>query len=212
MTHFVFCHGWGLDIHFWQRIAPYFSQQKCSFIDLGYFDHPQDIPYSDDRMMVGIGHSMGLSKLAARGCHWQALIGLNGFIDFLGSNPMRYPQRQRELKMLVNSFIQDPKATLQRFYTRCGLSDLMAYQDFSNLNRDLILSDLRGLSQAVSCPTVPVLMLCSDDDIIVPSAITRDYFSPQSWVTIDNINGAGHGLGYNKPAEVYDKIMGFLND
>ena len=28
MTQFVFCHGWGFDIRFWDRIAPCFSQEK----------------------------------------------------------------------------------------------------------------------------------------------------------------------------------------
>jgi len=37
MIQFVFCHGFGFNIHFWDNLAPYFAQEKCSFIDLGYF-------------------------------------------------------------------------------------------------------------------------------------------------------------------------------
>ena len=52
MTHFVFCHGFGFDTHFWKRIAPYFSQEKCSFIDLGYFNKRTEIQHLENQAIV----------------------------------------------------------------------------------------------------------------------------------------------------------------
>lgn len=85
MTHFVFCHGFGFDASFWERIAPYFSQEKCSFIDLGYFNNRVDIQCLQEQRIVAIGHSIGLSKLIST-YSFDYLIGLNGFINFLGSD------------------------------------------------------------------------------------------------------------------------------
>ena len=212
MTHFVFCHGFGFDTRFWERIAPYFSQEKCSFIDLGYFNKRTEIQYLDNQAIVGIGHSIGLSKLLSMYGNFDCLIGLNGFINFLGCDQALYKKRQTELKALRSSFLKHPETTLRNFYWRCDVPELIECHDFSNLDIDLILSDLQWLQKEYKLPNVPTLILSSDDVLVVPESITSGNFRENPWVKRESITDAGHALGFNKPEEVYEKIMGFLDD
>ena len=212
MTHFVFCHGFGFDAHFWERIAPFFSREKCSFIDLGYFNNRTEDQYSDNQAIIGIGHSMGLSKLLSMYSNFDCLIGLNGFINFLGSDQTIYQKRQAELKALRSIFLKDADTTLRNFYVRCAVPELIEYNDFSNLDIDLIVSDLQWLQKECKLPDVPTLILSSNDDIVVPHSITSDNFREQPRVKLDGIVNAGHALGFRKPEEVYEKIARFLDD
>lgn len=212
MTHFVFCHGFGFDTQFWERIAPYFSQEKCSFIDLGYFNNQMDYQYLHNQRIIGIGHSIGLSKLVSMYNNFDYLIGLNSFINFLGSDQIGRKKRQKELNALRLSFLKDPDSAIRNFYIRCDIEELIECTDFSNLNRDLILSEFEWLQKEYKLPEVPTLILSSNDDLVVPHAITSDNFSKQQYIKIDSIMNGGHALGFRKPLEVYRKIMSFLND
>ena len=212
MTHFVFCHGFGFDTHFWERIAPYFSQEKCSFIDLGYFNNRTENQYLHDQAIIGIGHSIGLSKLISMYSNFDCLIGLNSFINFFGSDQTIYQKRQKELKALRSSFLKDAETTLRSFYLRCGAPELIECNDFSNLDLDLILSDLQWLQKEYKLPNVPTLILSSNDDMVVPHSIISDNFREKPWVKQASIMDAGHVLGFRKPGEVYEKIMSFVND
>ncbi len=212
MTHFVFCHGFGFDTSFWERLAPYFSQEKCSFIDLGYFGNQVDNQYLYDQRIIAIGHSIGLSKLVSMYSNFDYLIGLSSFTNFLGSDQTMYKKRHKELKALLSSFLKDPESTLRNFYSRCGAPELIEATNFSNLNLDLILSDLEWLQKEYNLPEVPTLILSSDDDIVLPYAITLDNFSKNPYIKRGSITNAGHAIGFKKPVEVYEKIMSFLNE
>lgn len=212
MTHFVFCHGFGFDTQFWERIAPYFSQEKCSFIDLGYFGNRVDNTHLCNQKVIGIGHSVGLSKLISMYSNFDYLIGLNSFVNFLGSDQIERKKRQKELNALRLSFLKDSDSAIRNFYIRCDIEELIECTDFSNLNRDLILSEFEWLQKEYKLPEVPTLILSSNDDLVVPHAITSDNFSKQQYIKIDSIMNGGHALGFRKPLEVYRKIMSFLND
>jgi len=212
MNHFVFCHGFGFDTQFWERIAPYFSQEKCSFIDLGYFGNRVDNTYLCNQRVIGIGHSIGLSKLLSMYSNFDYLIGLNSFVNFLGSDQIERKKRQKELNALRLSFLKDPDSAIRNFYIRCDIEELIECTDFSNLNLDLILSEFEWLQKEYKLPEVPTLILSSNDDLVVPYTITSDNFSKQQYIKIDSIMNGGHALGFRKPLEVYRKIMSFLND
>jgi pimeloyl-[acyl-carrier protein] methyl ester esterase len=199
MTHFVFCHGFGFDIRFWERIAPYFSQERCSFIDLGYFSNRVNCEYFKEQRIIGIGHSIGLSKLVSMYRHFDYLIGLNSFINFLGSEQTIRKKRQKELTALQKSFLKDPDSTLKNFYTRCGTPELIEQTNFSKLDCNLISSDFEWLEKEHKLSKVPTLILSSDDDIVVPNTIVFDNFAKEPKVKIDSIIGGGHGLGFRKP-------------
>ncbi len=210
--HFVFCHGLGFETQFWEPIAPYFSQERCSFIDLGYFNNPSDNQHLREQRIIGIGHSIGLSKLISIHEKFDCLIGLNSFTNFLGSDQAIYQKRQKELKALRSSFLRDPDSALRNLYRRSGSAELIKSIDFSKLNLNLMMSDLESLQKEYKLPEVATLILSSDDDILVPDIITSDNFSKERNVKIKMIMNGGHALGFKKPSEVYEKIMSFLDD
>lgn len=212
MTHFVFCHGWGFDAHFWHRLSPFFSREKCSFVDLGYFGHRTEHQFAGNQAIIGVGHSMGLSKLLSMHGHFHCLIGLNGFTHFLGSDQSIHRARTKELKALRKSFAHDSIGTLKKFYERCGAKDFAETPDFSKLDAAVLLSDLQWLEKECTLPHVPTLILTSDDDVVVPLSITSDNLSKHPWVTLGSIADTGHALGFCKPNEVYKKMMSFLDD
>lgn len=212
MNYFVFCHGFGFNPHFWSRIAPYFSAENCCFINLGYFNESSYEPQITGDKIIGIGHSMGLSKLLGMSYSFDYLIGLNSFINFLGSDERVRKQRMAALKALRSSFLKAPDMTLQQFYTRCGAAALLETTDFSNLSVDSLLSDFTWLEKSYELPAVPTLILSAADDIIVPHNITVDNFSRYDNVTLETFSDGGHALGFTKPFAVYEKIMRFVND
>jgi pimeloyl-[acyl-carrier protein] methyl ester esterase len=216
MTHFIFCHGFGFDRNFWEPLAPYFAHEKSSFIDLGYFNNPLDAMHLPEEPVIGIGHSIGLSKLIAGYDNFTALIGLNGFINFLGAKQDIRITRQKELQALRLRFGRDAKSALRNFYATCGVPEFTNITKGLELNMAPILSDFDWLQREYHLPEndqgpVPALILAADDDIIVPSCITGDNFAWQQHVQIQYIADCGHCLGFKKPLEVYEKIMSFLD-
>lgn len=171
-----------------------------------------DNTYLCNQRVIGIGHSVGLSKLISMYSNFDYLIGLNSFVNFLGSDQIERKKRQKELNDLRLSFLKDPDSAIRNFYIRCDIEELIECTDFSNLNRDLILSEFEWLQKEYKLPEVPTLILSSNDDLVVPYTITSDNFSKQQYIKIDSIMNGGHALGFRKPLEVYRKIMSFLND
>lgn len=212
MTHFVFCHGFGFNNYFWEYLAPFFARENCSFIDLGYFNQPSPLLDFHGQKIIGIGHSLGLSKLIGLYENFECLIGLNGFINFLGNNQVLRKRRQLELKILEQSFIKNRENALKNFYNRCGVSGLNSHCTMSDLNLNLVLSDLKFLNNPSYLPSIPTLILASNDDPIVTKELIGDNFFNHPNIELDIINHAKHGLGFIKSLEVYERVMSFLDD
>jgi pimeloyl-[acyl-carrier protein] methyl ester esterase len=211
---FVFCHGFGFDSTFWNPLRPYFSRVNTVYLDLGYFGDPYwvmaqpTLPASSTEY-IGIGHSLGMMKLMSLNIPFKCLIGLHGFVNFLGFNAQLHRRRQRELMHLTEQFNESPELTLSQFYQRTGVDFNLPIM--GRLNQVRLLDDLSSLAHSIAVPVdVPMLVLGSNDDKIVPPVLIEDNFSPYPHVTIDILNQAQHGLGYLKPDMVYQNIMRFL--
>ena len=209
---FVFCHGFGLDSSYWAYLRPYFVQEKTVYLDLGYFGQEQMTLFFDASLdYIGIGHSLGLMKLMSLNIPFKALIGLHGFLDFLGLNACLHRHRTLELAHLTRHVVRSPGVALSQFYQRAGLT----FDGLVNgpINQKKLLDDLDSLltSRAIP-PSIPMLILGSSDDKIVPPALIEDNFSHHPQVRIEILNQAKHGLGYLKSEVVYQKIMRFIHD
>ncbi|MEG0036616.1 MAG: hypothetical protein RSB82_01735 [Victivallaceae bacterium] len=211
---FVFCHGFGFNAHFWDPIAQYFSQEVCSFIDLGYFKRPMHLSELQETKIVGIGHSLGLLKLNRMYENFDCLIGLNGFTDFLGRDRVLRETRLRELNELRERFIKNPDRTLKSVYKRCGIPEFVDFCDFSDIDLNTALADIEFLKTKHDFSTVPTLIINSDNDTIVPFKIVEDNFLHRSnpYLRLDVMTNARHCLGFGKSSEVYTRIMSFLNE
>ena len=211
MTHsFVFCHGWGFDDSFWKSLYPYFKDSICSFWKLGYFSE-EDYPLHSQKNLIGIGHSIGMKKLTESPYDFKALIGLQGFTNFLGKDEKTQPLRKKQLKSMTLGFNRSPRETLKRFYSECG-SFQPKKNAIENLQKERLSQDLNNLSSRVKNRLCPTLILASQDDSIVPPSIIHDNFSSNKNIRILFCDDAKHNLGFLKKDFVIREIMRFLDD
>ena len=209
---FVFCHGFGFDKSFWDHLIPYFSHELFVCLDLGYFGEENKLQIENkDTVLIGIGHSLGLLKLLALNRKFDYVIGLNGFVNFLGSDKSLHYQRDQELKALQEHFVLNPTLTLKNFYKRCNVP--MDTKKLERINKERALNDLCSLSNNFSLPSeIKFLILGSRDDRVVPTSVLYDNFNGYSNVTLQFLGNGSHGLGFLEAPTVYQKIMDFVND
>lgn len=206
---FVFCHGFGFAPTYWQQLKPYFDPAATFELNLGYFSCKQ--PITTDLKgfeCIGIGHSLGLIKLIQSGIPFKALIGLNGFIDFIGQDDSLKKRRYIELKALTKQFKSSPNQALSDFYERCGIPEQNVNQ---NLDIDHLLCDLSLLSQAQTLENdIKTLIIAAKDDIVVPEPLIYDNFLNRKNVTIIMHDTGKHALGYVHAQSIYHEIKTFL--
>ena len=119
---FIFCHGFGLTPSFWNPLLEYFEQESTFCLDLGYFGkkrlrHPNN---KQEFEYIGIGHSLGFTKLIESGVRFRYLIGINAFVSFLGNDPLLRQRRQRELEIFKKGITSNTECALKSFYEQCG--------------------------------------------------------------------------------------------
>ncbi len=205
---FVFCHGFGFDATFWENIRPYFAQERCVYVDLGYFGK-ENIDIPQDVELIGIGHSFGFRWLNLLNSNFTMLVGLQGFVHFLGGNQRVHSQRKPELEMFKEQFSKAPKGALQRFYRRCGVP--VSKEKLERLDKGRLLKDLESMSIEVRILAgVPMLIVGSKDDPVVPPELIYDNFVQHENVKISIIENGSHCLGYCEPQLVYRKTMDFV--
>jgi pimeloyl-[acyl-carrier protein] methyl ester esterase len=213
---FIFCHGFGFDSSFWQPLIPWFSGQELVFWDLGYFAD-ESLPIIDTESFdyIGIGHSLGFMKLLSLKIPFQALIGLNGFINFLGFETTLRQQRTREWISLKKHFQRNPIATLTQFYQRVGVT--VDLHTKSKINHEKLMQDFVFLATTEKLGlNYPILLLSSAEDSIVPKKIIEDNFLNQSSIILETIGQqqtqtpVPHGLGYLHSDWVFQRIQHHL--
>lgn len=208
---FVFCHGFGFDGSFWNKLIPFFSGDFCVSLDLGYFGKHQKLPFIDNNTcLIGIGHSLGFVKLLELEKKPDCLIGLNAFINFLGNNLNLYKKRYKELQSMKYSFMKYPYLTLKRFYQRCGIPNQT--DSLLKLKKEKIKKDFHSFFKAFSITeNVPTLLLGSKDDPVISTEVIEDNFVCYNNVTIQILDQGKHALGFLEAEEVHKRIKSFLH-
>lgn len=209
---FVFCHGFGLTTNFWNPLRPYFANEQCIYLELGYFDQQIiQLPTIDaSYTLIGIGHSLGLIKLLLSQLPFHKLIGLHAFINFQGFDLDLHKRRESELTAFKRSFHQQTTVCLASFYKRCGILDFNF--DFRNLNCIRLRDDLEYLSSDTKLPeAAPLLSIHAKDDLIVPPELAHDNFADRANVTILMCERGQHSLHNMEPQILFQTIMGFVN-
>ena len=211
--HFVFCHGFGFDKDFWKNLAPYFAQEQCTYLDLGYFaSNPHHFSHSNNAsqlLTIGIGHSLGLTKLLQSGQQFDYLIGLNSFINFLGNNADLRKKREVELALLTRHFIKSPLNTMHNFYQRCGVAAEVG--KIEKINTAIAINDLQFLKQSFDVPpNIPTLIIGAYDDVIIPTALLHDNFAHYPNVVVQIIANGMHALGLLHADLISQKIKSFV--
>ncbi|WP_338521937.1 hypothetical protein [Candidatus Legionella polyplacis] len=210
----VFCHGWAFDRNYFKFLAEkYFFNMNYYLLDIGYFNSSNmyllDLlrnKYS--KKFIGIGHSLGFLKLLLSSLKFEALIGIQSFINFLGFTKYLRKKRRNEFDILWNFFIRNERNALMFFYKRCGFKNSCN----KNINKFILRKDLRfiydfNLNFDIS---VPILILASKDDNIVPIDLIYDNFG--KCCNIITIETGSHCLGIYECSFVYRKIINFLDE
>ncbi len=214
---FIFQHGWGFDKNFWQNIMPYFKDEQCIFLDRGYFGNSsplEDLP--NNHLYIGIGHSLGFVKLLNNisNIKFDYLIGLNSFINFLGSEPKLQSLRKKEIALIKQGIKHNCLKTLEDFYQRCSLK--FDDKNYNEINNDLLVRDLDMLLTNYSLPNqTHTLIVNSKNDKIIPETIFLDNFNQykdkQATIYLETLENGKHGLGYLHAKLIYNKIINFVN-
>lgn len=210
MIGFIFCHGWGLNINFWDRLKEYFAERPCLIWDLGYFNEPFfSFPEENSEIeWIGIGHSWGLIQLLQSGVPLKGLIGLQSFLNFLGNNDELHQKRSEALEKMIADFEKNPSSTLKMFHAQCGLGPEMP----KTMNINLLKQDLQKLKMDFSnlMPTIPCLILGSVDDLIVPPRLLEDNFKHLTNIQLAIHPSGLHGLGFKEADFVHRQIKRFI--
>jgi pimeloyl-[acyl-carrier protein] methyl ester esterase len=215
--HLVFCHGFGFDKNFWKNLAPYFLNEQCTYLDLGYFAdnctlNAENFCYpikSNETLTIGIGHSLGLSKLLNTKQKFDYLIGLNSCVNFLGNEKDLRKKREVELALLTKHFMKSPINIMHNFYQRCGVAAEIG--KIEKINSEVALNDLQFLAQSFNVPCdIPTLIIGACDDVIAPPAILYDNFAQYSNVVVQIMDHGMHGLGLLEADEISQRIKSFV--
>lgn len=206
----VFRHGLGFVSEFWQPILPFFANHNCVIVEEHYFNQGTSkfIRPDDCDFEVGIGHSLGFWKLCQTLPNAKYLIGINAFTDFLGSSHQLRSSRTVEYEAFKSNLQKFPEGTLKKFYKRCGVN--FNAVDFSDINRQNLLTDLTLLTQQVKIDDrKKILMIYAEDDPIVPTSIVEDNFLGTN-VKMHCLSKGKHGLGFLHPKTVSEVILDFI--
>ncbi|MDR0632147.1 MAG: alpha/beta hydrolase [Holosporaceae bacterium] len=193
---YLLCHGFGFSNKYWRNLIP--------FLD-------GEVIFSDDnsdknRRYVGIGHSIGFQKLNNSGLKFDCLIGLQGFINFCGSDQNTRNERAANLDQMLQISAVDIAKSLEFFYRLCKYPDPIP----KNIRADVLMEDLKSMKESYPHCGCPTLIIGSEQDEIVPLSIIKDNFQNVRNVTVEEINDVPHSLGFCEPEEVSQKIENFL--
>lgn len=212
---FIFCHGWGVDHTFWIPLAKYFTEEQTIYLDLGYFGTTNIndlLKNTNNNIIIGIGHSMGLIKLLNLNVNFTAFIGIQSFINFLGFNQILNQQRKISLQQMEKNFIVNPKATLIAFHKKSKYI-LNNINLLLQLNTKKLADDLINLYYYYKLPdNIPILILASLNDLIVPTALILDNFTNNPNIKIKIYKSGDHNLLLHHSKDIYKDIQSFLHE
>ena len=208
----IFQSGFAIGNTYWDRIVEFFrSRENANDVSIFFLDKVSDIDLSVYDYVVGIGHSLGFVKLIMSGIEFDAIVGIQAFVNFCGQEHRIRLQRLKELDEMYERLQRDASSELARFYAACGLSEisdtLMETCCFDELCRDFKLlyrDDIRF-------PSAASLQIYSRFDGIVPNIITLSDFGLKKNVTISLVNHMHHNLGYDKHHMVANLILEYIS-
>lgn len=207
---YLFSHGFGLTPTFWQPLLAHFQKEQCFCIDWSSIEDPKKLNrllqsrFAAKTHFIGIGHSLGFSKLLHSAMPFKAMVGLNAFTHFLGLGAALCQRRTQEHTHFETSFRRNAAQTLAAFYQRGGLPAPETPVDHHTLLADLDLLRQKATVKA------PCLVLNGIKDPIVPPALTRDNFRHQEHIALHMMDSGQHALGFLEAPRVAQQMKDFF--
>lgn len=193
---YLLCHGFGFSDDYWENLIP-FLDDKYEFFD-------KHFKINTKKNYIGIGHSVGFLKLNNSGIKFDALIGLQGFLNFCGTVPAQRELLQKNLDRMISFFSKDTESSLKFFYKACGYEKEIP----EKFSKDDLITDLQMMKLSFEHCGAPTLIIGSNEDKIVEKSILEDNFKNR--FQLEFINGVNHTLGFSQPKEVFELIKKFL--
>ena len=210
---FIFAHGFGFSNQYWSNLLPYFQKEEWCF-----FDSSQKQIYG--KKYIGIGHSLGFAQLCSSGMKFECLIGLHGFLNFLGNQPALRAVRKRALDKMICDFQNDHINSLEKFHATCGYAFDSKNSGQNNIapastvpSKIDLLKTLHLLNDTFCFSHQPqkTVILGANDDKIVPISIQKDNFAHMPNISMKFVPTANHCLGHNNIDFVYQAIRECIN-
>ena len=196
---YLLCHGFGFNNSYWDNLIPLLDDEY-EFFDANF-------KMSSEKNYVGVGHSLGFLKLNNSGVNFRALVGLQGFLNFCGSEPGHRKILQKNLERMMKECEKNPTRFLKFFHKLCGHDRQFDLQNFSKEN---LINDLKIMRNSYKHCGSPTLILGSHEDKIVEDMILKDNFENKKNIRLRYIDGVNHTLGFSKPKETVEAIRHFL--
>ena len=196
MTGFIFCHGWGLGPDFfsplWKELQRHYPQSPALFWNLGYCGETHTpLPFKGIERWVGIGHSLGFAKLLESRLPFKGIIGLQAFVNFLGTDPALHKRQTLSLRAFSRNFRANPLTALASFRHTVG-----EMERCNSVNLRQLEEDINFLKHDYSCllPSLPTLVIGNEHDPVVLPSLLKDNFHPYPDVNVIINREAGHGV------------------
>lgn len=197
----VFVHGWGSGTFVWKDMIDDFQGHECHMVNLGFVGEENIV--MPEGKFVGIGHSLGGLWLLKH--HPEQLAG---FISIASFSCFYKHMPQQILAKMQKNIAKDMIGQITEFWHHAGLDQPGG---FKNLNPLKLVEGLSWLAQwEGNVPQdIPVKIMASHDDNIVPEKMTQDVWQKYN---IEWIENGGHMLPLTQSKWCTDNIKEFLND
>ncbi len=196
MKNYLLAHGFGFTNDYWRNLAPLLDG-KIHFLD--------DPNLDKSKTYIGIGHSLGFLKLNNSGLRFEALVALQGFLNYCGSADRMRKIREAELSKVRKNIVSNKDKILEQFRAFCGYDKDVS----TNIPLQILLDELEMMEKSYQHCGVKTLVIGSTDDVIVPMSIINDNFAKLNNIKILQFNTGRHALGYLDPKLVAEKILEF---
>lgn len=235
----LMAHGWGYNHRFFDAFInslPANTRETTLFVCLeaGYFPeqakvglmvqvnhawvhHPVEALHSlvlayAEVPWLGLGHSLGFSKLLDFSVRWHSLFSLHGFTRFTSNEQHPEGTPPRVLARMIQKAEQNMAEVLAYFHTRCG-----HIANWATLNEHTLLTDLRSMQQLDTAVALQTALAHGADfyawagtnDDIVPLPLAQACFNS----TLDSQGhtlyslAAEHARFANTPARYTDTLL-----
>lgn len=196
----IFVHGWGSGPFLWKEMLEDFKDYNCHFVNLG-FTGDKEISVPEGKF-IGIGHSLGGLWLLK---HYPER--LSGFVSIASFSCFYEHIPQQVLAKMQKNIMRDTTDQLFEFWHHAGLDKKGG---FKNLNSLKLVEGLTWLSKwkTVVPKDIPVKILASHDDFIVPEKMTEDVWQD---FDVEWIDEGGHMLPLTQPDWCIGHIKSFID-
>ena len=110
MKNYLLAHGFGFTNDYWQNLVPQLN---------GNIHFLSDPNLDKEKTYIGIGHSLGFLKLNNSGLKFEALVALQGFLNYCGSSVRMQKIREAGIAKVRDRVLTNKNESLRQFRTFC---------------------------------------------------------------------------------------------